>query len=86
VIAHEPTATLNEADEAAILALLRGLQVELELTVIVVTHRIRLLAASCRQVAVVQAGMIVEHASIGELFADPQHPYTRGLLSTGPSE
>ncbi|MBB5642709.1 ATP-binding cassette domain-containing protein [Cryobacterium roopkundense] len=81
VIAHEPTSTLSGADEADILRLLHGLQEERGLTVIVVTHRVRLLAASCRQVAVVQAGMIVEHASVSDLFDAPQHPYTRELLS-----
>ena len=81
VIANEPTATLSGQDEAVILALLHSLQQELDLTVIVVTHRLRILAATCRQVAVVQAGMIVEHSSIADLFDEPQHPYTRHLLS-----
>lgn len=85
VIAHEPTATLDAADEASILKLFHGLQQELELTVIVVTDQIRLLSATCQQVAVVQAGMIVEHASIKDLLEAPQHPYTRELLSAEPA-
>ncbi|WP_051973367.1 ABC transporter permease subunit [Cryobacterium sp. MLB-32] len=81
LIAHEPAATLAPHDESLILMLLHRLQKERGLTIIVVTGSVRLLAETCRQVAVVQAGMIVEHASISDLFDAPQHPYTRELLA-----
>lgn len=80
LVAHEPTATLSQPDDAALLESLRSLQQELGLTVIVVTDSVQLVAAICRQVAVVQAGMIVEHASIADLLGAPRHEYTRHLL------
>jgi len=80
LVANDPTASLDPLDEAAILALLNDLQAELDFTLVLLTTSVAVISASCRQVAVVQAGMIVEHASLQELLASPQHPYTRQLV------
>jgi len=85
VVANDPTASLDRAGAASILALLRSLQHELGFTLIVVTADVHVIAESCKQVAVVEAGMIVEHASVRDLLAAPQHSYTQRLLeSAGP--
>jgi peptide/nickel transport system permease protein len=84
LIADEPTTALDVTVQAQILDLLRGLQEELDLSVIFVTHDLGVVADLCDRVAVMYAGQIVEQAPVRTLFAHPQHPYTEGLLRAMP--
>jgi oligopeptide/dipeptide ABC transporter ATP-binding protein len=85
LIADEPTTALDVTIQAQILDLLRKLRGELGLAVILITHDLGVIADLVDEVAVMYAGKIVEHAPVRALFADPKHPYTRGLLRSVPS-
>jgi peptide/nickel transport system ATP-binding protein len=85
LIADEPTTALDVTIQAQILDLLRKLRGELGLAVILITHDLGVIADLVDDVAVMYAGKIVEHAPVRTLFADPKHPYTRGLLRSVPS-
>jgi peptide/nickel transport system permease protein len=80
VIADEPTTALDVTIQAEILDLLRELQRELGVTILIVTHNFGVVADLCDQVSVMQKGRIVETGSTRSLFASPQHPYTRSLF------
>jgi ABC-type dipeptide/oligopeptide/nickel transport system ATPase component/ABC-type dipeptide/oligopeptide/nickel transport system permease subunit len=80
VIADEPTTALDVTIQAEILDLLRELQRELGVTILIVTHNFGVVADLCDRVSVMQKGRIVETGSTRSLFADPQHPYTRSLF------
>jgi len=80
VIADEPTTALDVTIQAEILDLLRDLQQELGVTILIVTHNFGVVADLCDQVSVMQQGRIVETGPARSLFADPQHPYTRSLF------
>jgi peptide/nickel transport system permease protein len=84
LIADEPTTALDVTVQAQILDLLRKLQREMGMSVIFVTHDLGVVADLCDRVAVMYAGQIVEQASVSELFAHPQHPYTEGLMGAIP--
>jgi oligopeptide/dipeptide ABC transporter ATP-binding protein len=84
LIADEPTTALDVTIQAQILDLLRRLQAERGMAVLLITHDLGVVAELCHRVAVIYAGRIVELASVGELFARPLHPYTRGLLECLP--
>ena len=84
LIADEPTTALDVTIQAQILALLKNLKAELGLSVLFITHNLGIVAQTADRVAVMYAGLIVEQAPTGELFAHPGHPYTRGLLSSVP--
>jgi oligopeptide/dipeptide ABC transporter ATP-binding protein len=84
LIADEPTTALDVTIQAAILALLRRLRQELRLTVLLITHDLRVVAENADRVGVMYAGRLVEQAPVVELFRDPRHPYTRGLLASLP--
>jgi oligopeptide/dipeptide ABC transporter ATP-binding protein len=84
LIADEPTTALDVTIQAQILALLKGLQRELGLTVLLITHDLGVVAQTCDRVAVMYAGKIVESADVHTLFAHPRHPYTVGLLNSLP--
>jgi peptide/nickel transport system ATP-binding protein len=84
LIADEPTTALDVTIQAQILALLRGLKDDLGLSVLFITHNLGIVAQTADRVAVMYAGLIVEQAPTGELFAHPSHPYTRGLLGSVP--
>ena len=85
LIADEPTTALDVTIQAQILDLLRKLRAELGLAVVLITHDLGVIADLVDQVAVMYAGKIVETAPVKTLFADPKHPYTRGLLRSVPS-
>ena len=85
LIADEPTTALDVTIQAQILDLLRKLRGELGLAVILITHDLGVIADLVDDVAVMYAGKIVETAPVRALFADAQHPYTRGLLRSVPS-
>jgi peptide/nickel transport system ATP-binding protein len=80
VLADEPTTALDASVQIQILLLLRKLQRELGMGLIFVTHDLGVAAQIADQVAVMYAGRIVEQAAIGPFFAEPLHPYSRGLL------
>ncbi len=84
LIADEPTTALDVTVQAQILALIAGLQKEMGMSVILITHDLGVIAETCDEVAVMYAGRIVERASVYELFANPRHAYTRGLLDSLP--
>lgn len=84
LIADEPTTALDVTIQAQILDLLRTLNRERGLAVLLITHDLGVVAELAHQVVVMYAGQVVEQASVETLFADPQHPYTRGLLESIP--
>jgi peptide/nickel transport system ATP-binding protein len=84
LIADEPTTALDVTVQAQILRLLASLQKEFGLAVLLITHDLGIVARIADRVSVMYAGQLVESAPTEELFAAPQHPYTRGLLSCVP--
>src|SRR5438067_3763526 len=84
LIADEPTTALDVTLQAQILELMRELKAASGAAIILITHDLGVVAEVCDEVAVMYAGEIVERASVSELFASPQHPYTVGLLGSIP--
>ncbi|WP_299448148.1 dipeptide/oligopeptide/nickel ABC transporter permease/ATP-binding protein [uncultured Phycicoccus sp.] len=80
LIADEPTTALDVTVQAEVLSLLRRLQRERDMGVLLVTHNLGVVADICDTVAVMRSGRVVETAPVAELFANPQHEYTRALL------
>lgn len=85
ILADEPTTALDVTIQAHILELLGRIQAEMGMAMILVTHDLGLIAERAHEVAVMYAGRIVEHADTEELFANPLHPYTRGLMASIPN-
>jgi oligopeptide/dipeptide ABC transporter ATP-binding protein len=85
LIADEPTTALDVTIQAQILALIRELQAETGMAVIFITHDLGVIAELCDDVVVMYAGKVAEVAPVGELFNNPRHPYTRGLLTSIPT-
>lgn len=81
LLLDESTTALDATVQAEILALIKQLQEERELTVVIVTHDLGVVAALCDTVAVMKDGEIVERAGVDALFRAPQHPYTQSLLA-----
>jgi peptide/nickel transport system ATP-binding protein/oligopeptide transport system ATP-binding protein len=84
LIADEPTTALDVTVQAQILDLLRDLQKQSGMAIILITHDLGVVAETADEVAVMYAGQVVERASGPALFDDPQHPYTLGLLGSIP--
>ena len=84
LIADEPTTALDVTIQAQILRLLADLAREFGLALILITHDLGLVARIANRVAVMYAGEIVETATVADLFANPRHPYTRGLIECIP--
>ena len=84
LLADEPTTALDATIQAQILALLRALQAERALTVLIVTHDLAVVAAVCDDVLVMKDGRIVESGDVDRVFREPRHPYTRELLDAAP--
>ena len=84
ILADEPTTALDVTIQAHILELLSQIQSEMGMAMILVTHDLGLIAERAHEVAVMYAGRIVEQADTVELFANPLHPYTRGLMASIP--
>jgi oligopeptide/dipeptide ABC transporter ATP-binding protein len=85
VIADEPTSALDATIQAQVIRLLRRLITEHAGAVLLISHDLGVIAQLCNRVAVMYAGQIVEEADVEGLFADPCHPYTRGLLAAHPA-
>lgn len=85
LIADEPTTALDVTIQAQIMKLLKELQKESGMSMILITHDIGVVANMADRVLVMYAGQIIEEASVEELFAHPRHPYTRALLNTVPT-
>jgi oligopeptide/dipeptide ABC transporter ATP-binding protein len=85
LIADEPTTALDVTIQAQILELMKDLQREYKMAIILITHNIGVVAEMADDVAVMYAGRPVEQAAVGDLFKNPQHPYTQGLLASVPS-
>jgi oligopeptide/dipeptide ABC transporter ATP-binding protein len=85
LIADEPTTALDVTIQAQIMELLTGLQKKLGLAVLLITHDLGVVAEFCERVIVMYTGRVVEEAPVRSLFANPGHPYTRGLLRSLPS-
>jgi peptide/nickel transport system ATP-binding protein len=84
LIADEPTTALDVTIQAQILELIQELKEKLGTAVILITHDLGVVAETAQRVVVLYAGRKVEEASVGELFANPRHPYTRGLMAAIP--
>ncbi|MCS7369257.1 MAG: ABC transporter ATP-binding protein [archaeon GBS-70-058] len=85
LIADEPATALDVIVQAQILKLMRELQRKMNLSMMLITHDLSIIAETCNKVAIMYAGKIVEYADTKRIFRDPQHPYTRGLINAFPS-
>lgn len=85
LIADEPTTALDVTIQAQILHLMNGLKEELETAIMLITHDLGVVAQMADHVIVMYCGKIVEDASVEELFENPKHPYTKGLIKSIPS-
>ncbi|SFG61189.1 peptide/nickel transport system ATP-binding protein [Halopelagius inordinatus] len=86
LVADEPTTALDVTIQAQILDLIDGLQEDLGMSVLMITHDLGVVAETCDRVAVMYAGEIVEEGPVEEIFGNPSHPYTYTLLESLPSE
>jgi len=84
LIADEPTTALDVTIQAQILDLLAEMKSRLGMAVLLITHAMGVVAETAQRVAVMYAGKVVEEAPVGELFAQPRHPYTQGLIRSIP--
>jgi oligopeptide transport system ATP-binding protein len=84
LIADEPTTALDVTVQAQILGLINGLQRDLNMALVLITHDMGVIAGMCDRVLVMYGGRVVEAAPVSPLFHDPQHPYTAGLLRSMP--
>jgi len=84
VIADEPTTALDVTIQIQVLVLLRQIQRELDLALVLITHDLGVVARFADRVAVMYAGQVVEAGVVDDVFRNPQHPYTRGLLECLP--
>ncbi len=86
LIADEPTTALDVTIQAQILRLITDLVKQLGLTVLLITHNLGVVAKTCERAAVMYAGRVIEQAPVRELFYNPKHPYTRGLIQAVPTK
>lgn len=84
LIADEPTTALDVTIQAQILELIKDLQERLNMSVLLITHDLGVVAETCDYVAVMYSGKIVEYADVRSIFNNPQHPYTVGLIHSLP--
>jgi len=85
IIADEPTTALDVITQAQVIRVLKSLQEELDLSLILISHDLSVVGETCDKVAIMYASKIAEYASVKEIFRSPKHPYTQGLLGSFPS-
>ncbi|MFW9784865.1 MAG: ABC transporter ATP-binding protein, partial [Candidatus Heimdallarchaeota archaeon] len=85
LIADEPTTALDVTIQAQILDLMKELKIRFRTSILLITHDLGIIADMCDRVAVMYSGNIVEYATALDLFKNPRHPYTKGLISAIPS-
>jgi peptide/nickel transport system ATP-binding protein len=85
VIADEPTTALDVIVQAQVLKLIKDLQAELNLSMLLITHDLSVVAEICHTLGVMYAGNLVEYSSLRETFEFPKHPYTQGMLESFPT-
>jgi peptide/nickel transport system ATP-binding protein/oligopeptide transport system ATP-binding protein len=85
LLADEPTTALDVTVQAQIMRLLRDLRTEHRMAVVLITHDLALVAEEADRVAIMYAGSVVETGPVDEVFADPRHPYSKGLLDSVPA-
>ncbi|MEH6549976.1 MAG: ABC transporter ATP-binding protein [Pseudomonadales bacterium] len=85
LIADEPTTALDVTTQDQILSLLRDLRAERDMALVLITHDLAVVSQMADRVAVMYAGEVVERAEVDDLFTQPRHPYTQGLLASLPS-
>ena len=81
IIADEPTTALDVTIQAQVLELISNLKDEIDSSIIMITHDLGVVASICDRIAIMYGGKIVEQGTTDEIFYDPKHPYTKGLLS-----
>ncbi|MFD2443882.1 ABC transporter ATP-binding protein [Bacillus sp. CGMCC 1.16607] len=84
IIADEPTTALDVTIQAQILSLMKNLQKETNTSIILITHDLGVVAEVCDKVIVMYAGEVVESGTVEEIFSNPTHPYTKGLMKSVP--
>ncbi len=84
LIADEPTTALDVTIQAQVLELMKQLQKEFNMAILFITHNLGVIAETCDDVAVMYLGKIIEKTSVEEIFKDPKHPYTKGLIKSIP--
>ncbi len=84
LIADEPTTALDVTIQAQILELMKDIQEKTDMSIIFITHNLGVVAEICDKVSVMYAGHIVEQGTVNDIFYNPMHPYTRGLLRSMP--
>ena len=82
IVADEPTTALDVIVESQVLSILERLRVEEDVGILLITHNLGIVAEACDRVAVMYAGRIVEIGPVDEIFNDPKHPYTQGLVAS----
>ena len=85
LIADEPTTALDVTVQAQVLDLLRELKDEFHMSIILISHNLGVIASMCDRILVMYGGVVVEEGTAEEIFKDPKHPYTKGLLASIPS-
>ena len=85
LIADEPTTALDVTIQAQILELMRSIRDQLSMSMILITHNMGVVAEMCDRVMVMYGGVVMEEGSVSQIFLQPQHPYTQGLLAAIPS-
>ena len=85
LIADEPTTALDVTIQAQILELIKELEKKYDTSLLMITHNLGIISELCRNVAVMYAGAIIEYGSVKEVFKEPLHPYTKGLLGAIPT-
>lgn len=85
LIADEPTTALDVTIQAQILELMKELQTKHKTSLLMITHNLGIISELCQKVAVMYGGRIIEYGTVKEVFSNPAHPYTRGLLGALPN-
>ena len=85
LIADEPTTALDVTIQAQVLEMMKGLKEKYEMSMLMITHDLGIVAEICDEVSVVYAGLVVEHGTLADVFDNTRHPYTEGLFNSLPN-